>query len=82
LNHIITVEDIAVYCAFCALAEFSREALKNLFDDSNFQSYLEQAPRVRQMILSFLNSDYAQCLSILEVFKVCVLIILLHFRLL
>jgi len=69
MNHMVSIDDIAVYCGFCGLAEFSREALKSLFDDSNYQSYLEQAPRVRQMILSFLNSDYAQCLSILEVFK-------------
>jgi COP9 signalosome complex subunit 1 len=69
LNHIISVDDIAVYAGLCALAEYSREGLKNLFDDSNFQSYLEQSPRVRQMISSFYTSDYAQCLSILEVFK-------------
>src|SRR5690606_10359316 len=70
LNHIISVDDIAVYAGLCALAEYSREGLKNLYDDSNFQSYLEQSPRVRDMISSFYTSDYAQCLSILEAFKV------------
>ena len=70
LNHMVSVDDIAIYVALCGLAEFSREALKNLFDDSNYQSYLEQAPNVKLMISSFYNSDYAKCLSLLETFKV------------
>jgi len=69
LRHIISVDDISVYTGLCALAEFSRQALKNLIDDSNFQTYLEHSPRVRQMLVSFYTSDYAQCLSILETFK-------------
>jgi COP9 signalosome complex subunit 1 len=69
LNHMISVEDIAVYAALCGLAEFSRESLKGLYDDSNFQSYLEQAPNVKLMISSFYTSDYAKCLSVLETFK-------------
>jgi COP9 signalosome complex subunit 1 len=69
LNHMISIDDIAVYVALCALAEFSRESLKTLFDDSNFQSYLEQSPNVKLMISSFYTSDYAKCLSLLETFK-------------
>jgi len=69
LNHMISIEDIAVYTALCGLAEFSRESLKTLYDDSNYQSYLEASPNVRLMISSFYGSDYAKCLSILETFK-------------
>jgi COP9 signalosome complex subunit 1 len=69
LSHMISVDDIAVYAGLCGLAEFSREGLKSLYDDSNFQSYLEQTPRVRDMISSFYTSDYAKCLSILETLK-------------
>jgi len=69
LSHFISMDDIALYAGLCALAEFGREALKSLYDESNFQSYLDHSPRVKQMIWSFYTSDYAQCLSLLETFK-------------
>jgi len=69
LNHIISIEDIAVYASLCALAEYTRPNLNLLLHDSNFQTYLEQVPQAAKMLKSYFTSDYAQCLSILEVFK-------------
>jgi len=69
LRHIVSVDDIAVYTGLCALAEYNRPALKILYDDSNFQTFLEHTPRVKAMLNSFYTSDFAQCLSILETFK-------------
>ncbi|KUJ21153.1 COP9 signalosome-like protein complex subunit 1 [Mollisia scopiformis] len=69
-NSIISPNDVAVYGGICALATMERaELTKNVLENSNFRTYLELEPHIRRAIGFFVNSRYAQCLSILESYR-------------
>ncbi|KAK3805875.1 MAG: 26S proteasome subunit RPN7-domain-containing protein [Benniella sp.] len=64
---VLSANDIAVYGGLCALASFSRAELKRLvLDNVGFRQYLELEPHIRDLIQGFYNSNYAQCLDIME----------------
>lgn len=63
-NDIIAVEDIAFYGGFCALAEFSREELKDkVINNAKFRNFLELCPAVRELIHDFNASRYVSFLK-------------------
>lgn len=68
LREILSPEDVAVYGGLCALSEFTREELKDLLSD--FHSFLEVVPAVRNMLTYFCSSNYAGSLEILQSLKV------------
>ncbi|KAG0221793.1 hypothetical protein BGX31_009556 [Mortierella sp. GBA43] len=64
---VLSANDIAVYGGLCALASFSRTELKRLvLDNVGFRQYLELEPHIRDLIQGFYNSNYAQCLDIMD----------------
>ncbi|KAF9949740.1 COP9 signalosome complex subunit 1 [Modicella reniformis] len=66
-NDVLSANDIAVYGGLCALASFSRAELKRLvLDNVGFRQYLELEPHIRDLIQGFYNSNYAQCLDIMD----------------
>ncbi|KAI0795680.1 26S proteasome subunit RPN7-domain-containing protein [Abortiporus biennis] len=66
-TQIIAPGDIAIYGTLCALATFSRSAIKSqLLDNDNFGVYIEQEPYVRELIVAYLNSKFKVVLEILE----------------
>jgi COP9 signalosome complex subunit 1 len=68
---VLSANDIAVYGGLCALASFSRAELKRLvLDNVGFRQYLELEPHIRDLIQGFYNSNYAQCLDIMEKWRV------------
>lgn len=77
LREIISAEDVAVYGGLCALAEFTREELKDVISD--FHSFLEVVPSIRKMLSNFCTSNYAGSLEILQVLKVNDLLIVSDF---
>lgn len=61
---------MATYGALCALASFDRAELKaKVIDNTNFRSFLELVPEVREIVHDFYNSRYASCLKTLERLK-------------
>ncbi|KAF7439841.1 hypothetical protein PC9H_000178 [Pleurotus ostreatus] len=59
--------DIAIYGTLCALSKLSRSAIKaQVVDNNTFAGYLEQEPYVRELIGSYMNSNFKTCLEILS----------------
>lgn len=69
-HEIVSPQDVATYGALCALASFDRAELKaKVIDNTNFRSFLELVPEVREIVHDFYNSRYASCLKTLERLK-------------
>jgi len=69
-HEIVSPQDVATYGALCALASFDRAELKaKVIDNTNFRSFLELVPEVRELVHDFYNSRYASCLKTLEKLK-------------
>ncbi|KAG0263794.1 COP9 signalosome complex subunit 1 [Actinomortierella ambigua] len=69
-SEVISANDIAVYGGLCALASFTRQELKTLvLDNVGFRQFLELEPHIRDLIQGFYNSNYAQCLEIMDKWK-------------
>eukprot|EP00698_Gefionella_okellyi_P008790 TRINITY_DN219_c0_g1_i2.p1 TRINITY_DN219_c0_g1~~TRINITY_DN219_c0_g1_i2.p1 ORF type:complete len:424 (-),score=98.89 TRINITY_DN219_c0_g1_i2:68-1288(-) len=70
-NEILSMNDVAIYGALCALATFDRQQLKDQVIDNNgaFKNLLELVPAVREMIGDFYNSRYAQCFTFIDKLK-------------
>jgi len=69
-NDILSPQDVAMYGALCALASFDRSELKaKVLDNTNFRSFLELVPEVRELVHDFYNSRYASCLKVLGELK-------------
>jgi len=67
---LMTPQDIAIYGALCALAEFTRPELKReVLDNASFRNFLALVPAVNQMIVDFYESKYASCLATLDLLK-------------
>jgi COP9 signalosome complex subunit 1 len=64
---VLSANDIAVYGGLCALAAFDREDLKTrLLDNTDFKSYLELEPHIREAAQSFYSARYSVTLDILD----------------
>jgi len=69
-HEIVSPQDVATYGALCALASFDRAELKaKVIDNTNFRSFLELVPEVREIVHDFYNASYASCLKTLEKLK-------------
>ncbi|EIW53311.1 G protein pathway suppressor 1 [Trametes versicolor FP-101664 SS1] len=64
---IIAPGDIAVYATLCALATFTRPAIRTqILDNDNFGMYIEQEPYVRELVESYMNNRFKSVLDILD----------------
>ncbi|KAG5651159.1 hypothetical protein H0H81_009651 [Sphagnurus paluster] len=64
---VIAPGDIAVYGTLCALSSLPRSSLRNvLLGNSVFGVYLEQEPYIRELIESYMASDFKKVLDILS----------------
>ena len=69
-NDIISAQDVAIYGGLCALASFDRPELKSrVIDNTQFRTFLELVPEVRELLQDFYDSNYAKCLRALEKLK-------------
>lgn len=69
-NEFLSVNNVATYGALCALASFTREQLYRLVITSpTFKLFMETEPQLREALLKFYESKYANCLSILDDLK-------------
>ncbi|KAG1730270.1 26S proteasome subunit RPN7-domain-containing protein [Suillus paluster] len=67
IGKIVAPGDFAVYGTLCALASMSRSAIKSqLTGNPIFSAYIEQEPYVRDLIQSYLSSDFKSVLELLE----------------
>lgn len=69
-NEFLSVNNVAIYGALCALASFTRDQLYRMVITSNtFKLFLETEPQLREALQKFYDSKYANCLSILDDLK-------------
>lgn len=67
---LISPNNVAMYGGLCALATFDRHELqKNVIFSSSFKLFLELEPQLRDIILKFYESKYANCLKLLDEIK-------------
>lgn len=67
IGKLVAPGDFAVYGTLCALASMSRSAIKSqLTGNAIFSAYIEQEPYVRELIQSYLSSDFKNVLELLE----------------
>ncbi len=63
--------DIAIYGTLCALASFQRSAIKSkILENSLFGAYIEQEPYIRELIESYMSSNFMNVLAILNRYSV------------
>ena len=68
---IISQNDVALYGGLCSLATLSREDVKSkVIESVNFRQYLELDPVLREIITSFCECRYSECLDLLNTAKV------------
>jgi COP9 signalosome complex subunit 1 len=66
-KEIISARDCAIYACFCSLATMSRKELKEqLLNNTDFKSLLENASHWKAIVTAFNDSQYSQCLALLE----------------
>lgn len=64
---IIAPGDIAVYGTLCALASYTRGAIKaQILQNSVFGVYIEQEPYVRELIEAHMSSNFKGVLGLLS----------------
>lgn len=69
-NELLVRNDVAVYGGLCALASMDREELRSrVLESASFRNFLEVEPHIRRAIASFCNSNYSECLAILDTYK-------------
>ncbi|KAK9469320.1 26S proteasome subunit RPN7-domain-containing protein [Lipomyces arxii] len=62
-----SMPDIGLYIGLCAIATFSRSALKDLVDnDGNYKDLSESHPHIRQLLESFIGFDYKRVFATLD----------------
>lgn len=66
-SEFLSVNNVAVYGALCALASFSRDQLlRQVIQSTTFKLFLETEPQLREILSKFYDSKYANCLTILD----------------
>ncbi len=60
LRKVMTPSDYAYYLTICALATFSRTALKRLAESTSVKSVLESVPELAGILHDFLSSQYKE----------------------
>jgi len=64
---VISPHDIAIYGGICSLATFDRQDLqKRVLSSSSFKQFLELEPQLRNLLHKFYDSQYAECLKLLD----------------
>ncbi|EDR00055.1 uncharacterized protein LACBIDRAFT_144193, partial [Laccaria bicolor S238N-H82] len=64
---LIAPGDIAIFGTLCALASFSRSAIKSrVLENSIFGAYIEQEPYIRELIEAYMNSNFKTVLELLS----------------
>lgn len=66
LRQVMTPSDYAYYLIMCALATFSRTALKRIDENQGMKVILEQIPILNGIIGDFLSSNYKQVFARLD----------------
>jgi COP9 signalosome complex subunit 1 len=70
-QQLLSPGDIAIYGTLCALASFTRPAVKaRVLDNNDFGVYIEQEPYVRELIDAYMTSKFKVVLELLEKFSV------------
>lgn len=71
VRQLIAPGDIAIYGTLCALASFQRPMIKSkVLENSLFSAYIEQEPYVRDLIESYMSSNFKSVLEILNRYSV------------
>ncbi|KAK7683842.1 hypothetical protein QCA50_013218 [Cerrena zonata] len=69
-NKIVGPGDVAIYGTLCALATYSRSAIKTaVLENDNFGVYIEQEPYVRELIEAYMSNKFKVVLETLEKFS-------------
>jgi COP9 signalosome complex subunit 1 len=69
-NELASQSDVAVYGGLLALASMDRNELQNnVLDNSQFRTFLEQAPHIRRAVTQFVSGRYSACIAILESYR-------------
>ncbi|KAJ7507157.1 26S proteasome subunit RPN7-domain-containing protein [Mycena galericulata] len=67
MGRLVAPGDIAIYGVLCALASLPRSALKTqILENSTFGVYVEQEPYVRELVESYLSSNFKTVLELLN----------------
>jgi COP9 signalosome complex subunit 1 len=70
-HKLIAPGDVAVYGTLCALASFPRSAIKSkILENSAFAVFIEQEPYIRELVASFMSSNFKNVLEILDRYSV------------
>lgn len=68
---LIAVGDIAVYGTLCALATFPRSTIKSkIVENPFFGVFIEQEPHIRELIESYISSNFKNVLEVLDHYSV------------
>eukprot|EP00112_Aurelia_sp_Birch-Aquarium-sp1_P001823 Seg1198.3 transcript_id=Seg1198.3/GoldUCD/mRNA.D3Y31 product="COP9 signalosome complex subunit 1" protein_id=Seg1198.3/GoldUCD/D3Y31 len=69
-SDVISAHDVAIYGGLCSLATFDRQDLhKRVLSSSSFKLFLELEPQLRNLLHKFYDSQYAECLKLLDEMK-------------
>ncbi|KAI6120146.1 26S proteasome subunit RPN7-domain-containing protein [Pisolithus croceorrhizus] len=67
IGKLVAPSDIAIYGTLCALASLPRSFVKaQLVDNPTFATYIEQEPYVRELVQSYMASNFKMVLDILS----------------
>ncbi|KAI6100909.1 26S proteasome subunit RPN7-domain-containing protein [Pisolithus croceorrhizus] len=67
IGKLVAPSDIAIYGTLCALASLPRSFVKaQLVDNPTFATYIEQEPYVRELVQSYMASNFKTVLDILS----------------
>ncbi|KAF6745950.1 G protein pathway suppressor 1 [Ephemerocybe angulata] len=70
IGKLVAPGDITIYTTLCALATFPRSSIKSrLLENSTFSLYIEHEPYIRELIQSYLNSNFKTVLELLNRFS-------------
>ncbi|CCM06321.1 uncharacterized protein FIBRA_08573 [Fibroporia radiculosa] len=67
IGKMIAPADIAVYATLCALATFTRPAIRaQVLDNDGFGAYIEQEPYVRELLEAYMGNRFKDVLALLD----------------
>ncbi|KAL2139600.1 hypothetical protein VTI28DRAFT_4941 [Corynascus sepedonium] len=69
-SELASQSDVAVYGGLLALSSMDRNELqRNVLDNAQFRTFLEQAPHIRRAVTQFVSGRYSACIGILESYR-------------